>query len=674
MANYPLSWWQPFEVFVLASFAFAQPLLSVLGASAAFLVAHHVEGIVVVWYALALVLGPAAVLMSLDLAASSVGPRVGHVVHASILGILLGLTIAPPLNRVLSLEGFLSLLVLVAIAALGIFLVLRLDASVTVVRFASVAPVVFLGFFLFASPASVLITSHDPTAHAVDVPSPVPVVWVVFDQLPLAMMVDSSGDIDEDRFPNFVRLAGTSTWYRNATTVAGATDAAVPSALSGRYSAYGKLPLAVEFPTNIFTLLASSHEIRAHEAITRLCPRSICGSGWDAGEGRKTLWADTTTVLVRSLLADDLADFFVPETNDRWAGFNDETSPSETGNSQLLMGDDRVGFEAFLDELETAQVPRFYYMHQLKPHEPLVFLPDGRIYDYCSCFYTISDGRWPKEPEMMDQRMQQYLMQTMHVDGELGEILDRLEETGLMDDALVVVMSDHGASMVPGNHNRIVGPETYTDLLPVPLFVKMPGQWRGRIDHRNAQLTDIVPTLLDAMGVDDLDLGFDGASLLASEKLHDPVFVISSTGLLEVDPAPQVTDSPMIRMIERLFPEPSDPFKFGPNAQLVGTASERLVIGPSQLSAKLATARRFQDVDLSANYSPSHVIGELSGLDVPVEIAVSFNGTIAGVGSTFRKEFWRISIMGDPKYLVDGSNQLTLYQIVDSGLLTIAIE
>src|SRR5688500_12680392 len=56
---------------------------------------------------------------------------------------------------------------------------------------------------------------------------PVPVVVLAFDELPVVSLLGRDGDIDEHLFPNFAALRQTSTWYRNATTVAELTRAAL---------------------------------------------------------------------------------------------------------------------------------------------------------------------------------------------------------------------------------------------------------------------------------------------------------------------------------------------------------------------------------------------------------------------------------------------------------------
>src|SRR5690606_32811821 len=102
----------------------------------------------------------------------------------------------------------------------------------------------------------------------------------------------------------------------------------------------------------------------------------------------------------------------------------------------------------------------------------------------------------------------------------------------------------------------------------------------------------------------------------------------------------------------------------GKHGRLVGQDVSDFSIGQSELSATIATAVRFENVALDGIYVPAHVIGEHSA-ERSVPIAVAFNGRIAGVGSTFFSDVWRISIMGDPSYLRDGDNELALYEITD---------
>ena len=60
-----------------------------------------------------------------------------------------------------------------------------------------------------------------------------------------------------------------------------------------------------------------------------------------------------------------------------------------------------------------------------------------------------------------------------------------------------------------------------SDVLPVPMFVKYPGQKGAAVDRRNAELIDVVPTIADVLGID-LPWRVDGASLLDADPPRRP--------------------------------------------------------------------------------------------------------------------------------------------------------
>jgi len=99
------------------------------------------------------------------------------------------------------------------------------------------------------------------------------------------------------------------------------------------------------------------------------------------------------------------------------------------------------------------------------------------------------------------------------VDGHVGRVLDALDRTGLADDTLVVLTSDHGdgAAAHRWNQKQVL----YEESVRVPLIVAGPGVPAGRLDAEHLVDTglDLLPTFAAATGVavaEDLP----GASLL----------------------------------------------------------------------------------------------------------------------------------------------------------------
>jgi arylsulfatase A-like enzyme len=87
------------------------------------------------------------------------------------------------------------------------------------------------------------------------------------------------------------------------------------------------------------------------------------------------------------------------------------------------------------------------------------------------------------------------------VDEHVGKVLARLDEKGLGDSTVVLIVADHGEEFFEhGNkgHHRTV----YDEVLRIPLAIRLPrGEVAGRQVPGQASLLDIFPTILDAAGI-----------------------------------------------------------------------------------------------------------------------------------------------------------------------------
>ena len=96
------------------------------------------------------------------------------------------------------------------------------------------------------------------------------------------------------------------------------------------------------------------------------------------------------------------------------------------------------------------------------------------------------------------------------LDAEVGKLLDGLEERGLLEDALVIITSDHGEAF--GAHGVVEhSKDVYEDLVRVPLLVKSPGQREGRVIDTRASSVDVpglVAQGLAAAGLPALNAAF----------------------------------------------------------------------------------------------------------------------------------------------------------------------
>ncbi|MGO9467280.1 MAG: sulfatase-like hydrolase/transferase [Isosphaeraceae bacterium] len=99
------------------------------------------------------------------------------------------------------------------------------------------------------------------------------------------------------------------------------------------------------------------------------------------------------------------------------------------------------------------------------------------------------------------------------IDDRMGQLLDELNDQGLLDNTVVIITSDHGESF--GDHGFYLhGTSLYLDETGVPLVILSPDAPAGRVVDQPVSLRDLPATVVDRLG---LSAGspFPGRSLAA---------------------------------------------------------------------------------------------------------------------------------------------------------------
>jgi len=95
-----------------------------------------------------------------------------------------------------------------------------------------------------------------------------------------------------------------------------------------------------------------------------------------------------------------------------------------------------------------------------------------------------------------------------------GELLDGLEERGLLDSSLIVFLADHGEDLYDHNQYIYHACSVYQSGLHVPLAFVAPGLLEeGLAVRQSVELTDVAPTVLNLLGVPPPD-SLHGVSLV----------------------------------------------------------------------------------------------------------------------------------------------------------------
>ncbi|MBE9548658.1 MAG: DUF3413 domain-containing protein [Proteobacteria bacterium] len=120
-------------------------------------------------------------------------------------------------------------------------------------------------------------------------------------------------------------------------------------------------------------------------------------------------------------------------------------------------------------------------------------------------FAAVNGGRPPPEyrpkfdmiaTDPMPEKQAKYSTAMHFVDGLIQQVLDDLEERGLLESTVVIVSSDHGEEFDETGQGFRKHGSAYTDLqLKVPMLIHWPGKGAGVFDHRSSHY-DVAPTLL----------------------------------------------------------------------------------------------------------------------------------------------------------------------------------
>jgi Sulfatase len=702
--------WAFLDLLALAGFAVAQPLLDVLGKSPDFLLFRQADARDIVALALAITLLPPLALWALEVVMALAGRRPRQAAHVVLVAGLLGLLGLEAAKKLTPLRGPVLALVGVTVGIGAGLLYVKRPVVRLWVRFLYPAPIVFLLVFLLLSPTAELlrpppVAAATPPLTAAQTVKAGPIVMLLMDEFPLKTLLDHRGRIDQRLYPNFAKLAAASSWYRNATATTGMTGWALPSILSGRYPAENRLPIASQFPDNLFTLLGNSYHYKMHvfEGMSQLCPPATCpdakrSSGGSAlGGGRKRgatqggfrgVLRDSATVFRQIVSTHDAAQdptATLEEATVDAAGPDASADPE--GRAQIVRGYKRgVNFQRFLTAIRPTRHPgqrAMYFVHVLIPHQPWHYLPSGARYPE----RTLGEGRfakagrWVSEPWPVQSIHQRHMLQAAVADRMLGDLIDRLRKAGLYDRSLLVVTADHGMAFTPGEPGRAgVSDDTASDVLWVPLFIKRPGQRRGAVNDVNWEHVDLVPTIADIEGLR-VPWKMDGVSWAdpkAKARERTEKWFDTRPGVRRTFDGP-ANQAIVLKGTTDSLLEPSDGylgwFEFGPHADLVGRDLADFQAGPAAGTARVVGLDEYHHVDPDSGTVPAEVGGRLTevaaGTPARPPVVVAINGVIGGVSETFASPAgtpptWFTAMIPD-SLMHKGGNQLQLFLLESGG-------
>ena len=163
-----------------------------------------------------------------------------------------------------------------------------------------------------------------------------------------------------------------------------------------------------------------------------------------------------------------------------------------------------VAFEAHTPYIYHEGTTEHYYEGALDP--AIGKSPDGTILS------AIVGGKLKMTPARWGQIKGLYDGEVEHLDECFGALTEGLKSRGLADNTDIVLLADHGEGFLEhGSMGHAYG--NYAELTNVPLVFFLPGLGHGQKIPTVVSHTDVVPTILDVLGVAP-DARVQGESLL----------------------------------------------------------------------------------------------------------------------------------------------------------------
>jgi len=160
-------------------------------------------------------------------------------------------------------------------------------------------------------------------------------------------------------------------------------------------------------------------------------------------------------------------------------------------NRERYAAETNQAVRAYLDARAPGDRPLFLFVHYFDPHDPYRKHPS-----FLPGLQAAARDAPPPFPPALREKVLAYDSELAYMDLHLGAMLQLLSEKGLLTDALIVILADHGESL--GEHGYWGhGRRVYDQMLRIPLVLYAPGRLPApRRISPSVNTLDVVPTLL----------------------------------------------------------------------------------------------------------------------------------------------------------------------------------
>lgn len=215
---------------------------------------------------------------------------------------------------------------------------------------------------------------------------------------------------------------------------------------------------------------------------------------------------------------------FIEGEDDEWQPYDKKFGGFWEGGQHWskVLKDDAV---KYLDETKNSDKPFFMYLGFNAPHDPRqapkemidlyptneISVPENFLEKYpyadmIGCSDKLRDEQlapFPRTEYSIKVNRQEYFASITYMDKQIGDILKKLEETGQMENTIIIYTSDHGISV--GNQGFMGKQNMYDASMRVPMIIAGCGIPKGKKIDEMVYMQDIMATVMDIAGSEFMD-------------------------------------------------------------------------------------------------------------------------------------------------------------------------
>jgi hypothetical protein len=363
------------------------------------------------------------------------------------------------------------------------------------------------------------------------------VLWIIPDELTASAILQPSGEI-YDALPNLKRLQEQSTTYSSAVAVSVNTSQAIPAMLAG----------VADLRTVESSELAEIARKRGVlTAVSRAMNVHVSSPFFTTFESNPSFVERTLSqplVALYNLFSIALDVIFSPRIEDAVTGPNGVIGRFFKDTGADFWGTDRQRDESHLQSFREivatnhGDKPWFFVWHSLDTHSPWNIDQDGaKIFAAASGCASASNCESIKSEDASWSDFISRRFATLSVrffDERVGQLVSELEKSGHFGKTMIVIGSDHGTAISSdGGGRHFANAQLMADgVAHTPLLIKFPGQQDPEVVNDLVSMGQIMPTVLDELGLNLTVSGFEmSTSLPRPSKLNGVTSVKAQIGI-----------------------------------------------------------------------------------------------------------------------------------------------